>query len=208
MKLYRPVGLYEMEKILNENCKEFPPRYTEQPFFYPVLNEKYANQIAEKWNQNDAKSGFVGFVTEFNINDQYIQNYEIHCVGDEFHQEFWIPAAELKEFNKNILGNIKIKEAYYGNDYKGIKPMGVSGFKVEDIYKQIDVLKCTLNYNHFDFSGTIYVEWKLINLNLLFWLYKTNEYTKTLEAIFDSLEKNSKMFISNRKIQNYFKNLG
>ncbi|MCH1939875.1 hypothetical protein [Holdemania massiliensis] len=48
MKLYRPVGLYEMVKILNKDGKVFPPRYSYQPIFYPVLNESYAIQIAQK----------------------------------------------------------------------------------------------------------------------------------------------------------------
>ena len=42
MKLYRPVGLYEMKIILETDCKAFPPRQKQQPYFYPVLNKSYA----------------------------------------------------------------------------------------------------------------------------------------------------------------------
>ena len=57
MILYRPVG--EKEKILIEESgyTAFPPRLPEQPIFYPVLNEQYACEIAERWNTKDARSG-------------------------------------------------------------------------------------------------------------------------------------------------------
>lgn len=38
MKLYRPVGLRELELIAKADFKAFPPRLPEQPIFYPVLN--------------------------------------------------------------------------------------------------------------------------------------------------------------------------
>jgi hypothetical protein len=44
--LFRPVGLREMQLILEADCKAFPLRLPEQPHFYPVLNVEYANQIA------------------------------------------------------------------------------------------------------------------------------------------------------------------
>ena len=48
MILYRPVGTAELELIHKSGDKEFPPRLPEQPIFYPVLNEQYACEIAEK----------------------------------------------------------------------------------------------------------------------------------------------------------------
>lgn len=47
MKLYRPVGTAELELISSSGYKKFPPRLPEQPIFYPVLNEKYAREIAK-----------------------------------------------------------------------------------------------------------------------------------------------------------------
>lgn len=46
MILYRPVGTRELELIRESDCRRFPPRLPEQPIFYPVLNEKYAVEIA------------------------------------------------------------------------------------------------------------------------------------------------------------------
>ncbi|HEV2482639.1 MAG TPA: hypothetical protein VGS79_23400 [Puia sp.] len=39
IKLYRPVGLKELELIRLSGWREFPPRLEWQPIFYPVLNE-------------------------------------------------------------------------------------------------------------------------------------------------------------------------
>ena len=50
MVLYRPVGTEELELIRKTEYCAFPPRLPEQPIFYPVLNEKYATEIASKWN--------------------------------------------------------------------------------------------------------------------------------------------------------------
>ncbi|WP_431215309.1 hypothetical protein ACQ86N_11730 [Puia sp. P3] len=38
IKLYRPVGLRELELIQHSGWKGFPPRLEWQPIFYPVLN--------------------------------------------------------------------------------------------------------------------------------------------------------------------------
>ena len=43
--LYRPVGPKELELIEQSGWKKFPPRLSEQPIFYPVMNEEYAIQI-------------------------------------------------------------------------------------------------------------------------------------------------------------------
>ncbi len=48
MILYRPVGEAEMRLIAESGYTAFPPRLPEQPIFYPVLDERYACDIAEK----------------------------------------------------------------------------------------------------------------------------------------------------------------
>jgi len=44
--LFRPVGQGELALIRDSGFRQFPPRLPAQPFFYPVLNEEYAAQIA------------------------------------------------------------------------------------------------------------------------------------------------------------------
>ena len=198
MILFRPVGLYEMEKILNLDGLEFPKRFANQPIFYPVTNIEYARQIAKEWNQNDESSGFAGYVTKFEVDDNYIEQFEVHQVGDTIHQEYWILAEELENFNLNIKRKIEIQEAYYGEGYFGIQPLGVTGFIEKNLKKQFDILKATLEYNYMDFSGTISVEWRIVSLNFLYWKSMINniEDEAVLSKILISLERNNRKFIA------------
>lgn len=108
MILYRPVGEKELALITENGYNEFPPRLPEQPIFYPVLNRKYAEEIAGKWNTRDKNSGYKGYVTKFEVDDDYISKYEVHTVGASYHRELWIPADELSEFNNHIVGKIAV----------------------------------------------------------------------------------------------------
>ena len=68
MILYRPVGTKELKLIQESDNREFPPRLPEQPIFYPVLNEKYASEIASGWNvkynEDHKKQLFIILTTE------------------------------------------------------------------------------------------------------------------------------------------------
>ena len=107
MTLYRPVGTKELELIQESDNREFPPRLPEQPIFYPVLNEKYASEIASGWNVK-YNEDHKGYVTKFEIDDQYYEQFEIHTVGGSYHQELWVPAEELVAFNQHIIGKIQV----------------------------------------------------------------------------------------------------
>jgi hypothetical protein len=110
--LYRPVGQAEMDLIRASGFREFPSRLPDQPFFYPVVNEEYATQIARDWNTKDANSGFAGYVLRFDVLSSFLENYEIHTVGDSRHREYWIPAADLVEFNQNLVGLLQVIGSY------------------------------------------------------------------------------------------------
>lgn len=85
--LYRPIGLKELQLIIDLDFKAFPSRLEWQPIFYPVLNQEYAEQIAEKWNTKDEFSGYCGIVTKFDLPTDYLKKYEIHNVGGFIHNE-------------------------------------------------------------------------------------------------------------------------
>ena len=97
-------------KLLEESdFRKWPPRLPEQPIFYPVTNQKYAEEIAERWNVKD--SG-VGYVTRFEVEAEYLKQFDIECVGRSHHTEWWIPAEELAEFNERIVGKIEVVKRY------------------------------------------------------------------------------------------------
>jgi hypothetical protein len=88
--LYRPVGPKELALIVESGYREFPPRLPEQPIFYPVTNEEYARHIAEP------------------VREQFISRYPVQQVGARVHTEHWIPAEDLAELNRNIVGLIEV----------------------------------------------------------------------------------------------------
>lgn len=103
------MGPEELELIRQSDWKRFPPRLPEQPIFYPVMNEAYAIQIARDWNVPASGSGFV---TKFAVRMDYIGKFEVQNVGAEMHNELWVPAEELEEFNDNIVGEIEVIQAF------------------------------------------------------------------------------------------------
>ena len=118
LTLYRPVGQKELELIQQSGYRKFPPRLEWQPIFYPVMNQAYAEEIALKWNTEDEFSGYAGFVTAFDLPEAYLERYPVQNVGGEIHNELWIPADELEEFNNNIIGEIRIVKSFFGEKYK------------------------------------------------------------------------------------------
>ncbi len=89
-----------------------------QPIFYPVMNEAYSIEIATKWNLDDEGSGYSGFVTAFDVDKEFISKYKVENVGGSIHNELWVPAEELEEFNSHIVGEIRITKTYFGKKYQ------------------------------------------------------------------------------------------
>ena len=103
--LYRPVGPQELKLIEQSGYREFPPRLPEQPIFYPVLTEDYAIKIARDWN---VPASGAGYVTRFQVSRAFLSRYDVQNAGGIQHQEYWIPAEDLAEFNRNIVGRIEV----------------------------------------------------------------------------------------------------
>jgi hypothetical protein len=87
-----------------------------QPIFYPVLFEEYATQIARNWNTQD---GTRGYVTRFAVRTTCLARYQNHQVGNRLHQEYWIPAEDLEDFNRNVVGPIEVIAEYLPQDQAG-----------------------------------------------------------------------------------------
>jgi len=99
----------ELALIAASGYREFPPRLPEQPIFYPVLNDEYARQIARDWN---VPASGAGYVTRFAVRNEFTARYPIQKVGGSIHKELWIPAGDLAELNRNIVGLIEVIEEY------------------------------------------------------------------------------------------------
>lgn len=95
--------------VAQSGWKRWPPRLDWQPIFYPVTNQRYAEEIAEKWN---LPASGAGYVTRFEVDKEYLGQFEIQCVGGRHHTEWWIPAERLEEFNDHICGLIEVVRRY------------------------------------------------------------------------------------------------
>ena len=107
--LFRPTGERELTLIRESGWRAFPPRLSDQPFFYPILNEMYASQIARDWNTRD---GGTGYVLRFQIDGGFLSRYAIQTAGANVHQEYWIPADDLAEYNRHLIGQIEIVSSF------------------------------------------------------------------------------------------------
>lgn len=167
--LYRPVGLAELALMFDTQMRAFPPRLPEQPIFYPVLNRDYAIQIARDWNASSEQSGFSGFVTVFSIDSQYLEQFPVQTVGGSVHQELWVPAERLAEFNHEIRDRIGVTDVFFSDAYTGFIPskFGLAG---KTATEQLVCMAATFDYSGMDFICETAANNKAIYLNFPFWL--------------------------------------
>lgn len=154
MILYRPVGIEELALIFDSGMRAFPPRLPDQPIFYPVTNFGYASQIARGWNTTSGSK--AGYVTTFSVDEHYVSRFERRIVGGREHEELWVPAEELDEFNSHIGGLIEVDAAYFGDGFSGL------------VAEQFS-LRGIADYSGMDFSCETYVQRKIIYCHYPFW---------------------------------------
>ena len=107
--LWRPTGPEELALVEASGWREWPPRLPDQPIFYPVLNEDYAVRIARDWN---VKASGVGHVTRFEVVKEFLDRYDVQQAGGQTILEYWIPAEDLDELNRNIVGLIEVTQEF------------------------------------------------------------------------------------------------
>jgi hypothetical protein len=166
MKLFRPTGLHELQLVLRRQLQAWPPRLPEQPIFYPVLNITYAEQIARDWNARS--EGQVGYVTEFDIDDLYASKFERRVVGGATHEELWVPAEELDEFNAHIEGRIRVAASFFGDGFTGVIPER-GALKGQPARRQLETLAGQFSFDFQDFHGEVTMNWEVVFLHLPFW---------------------------------------
>ena len=162
MLLYRPTGLKELELLYQSNMTAWPPRLPDQPIFYPVLNQDYAAQIARDWNTK--YDDFVGYVTQFEVDDEYVAQFKVEQVGGKEHLELWVPAEELETFNQHLTSKIVVKEAFFGTQ-----------FDATQAHQILNALHNEISYRDFQeavhkshqFTFLYFAYWKAKNANII-----------------------------------------
>lgn len=108
--LWRPTGPEELALVAESGWRAWPPRLPDQPIFYPVLNVDYATRIARDWN---VKASGAGFVTRFEVEKSFLDHYDVQQAGGRTILEYWIPAEDLNELNRHIVGQIEVVSEYH-----------------------------------------------------------------------------------------------
>jgi hypothetical protein len=166
MILYRPVGLEELQLICESGRRGFPPRLPEQPIFYPVLTLAYAKKIAFEWNTTSGT--YAGYVVQFSVDDAYGKGFPVHNAGGGEHQELWVPAEQLDEFNRHIQGGIRLVAAQFGERFSGLVP-GDFGLKGQDATAQLVALWGLHASNLAAFRRAIVCNHTVMLLHFPFW---------------------------------------
>ena len=112
MILFRPTGEAEIKLVAQSGWTAWPPRLPEQPIFYPVTNQPYAEQIARDWNSTQAAPNNLGFVTRFEISDDVAARYPVQRAGGNQHTELWVPAEDMDLINNALVGAIELIGAF------------------------------------------------------------------------------------------------
>ncbi|WP_187697829.1 MULTISPECIES: hypothetical protein [Cellulomonas] len=107
--LWRPTGPEELALVEAAGWRAWPARLPDQPIFYPVLNEDYATRIARDWN---VKASGVGYVTRFDVEKEFLDRYDVQQAGGQTILEYWIPAEDLEDLNRHIVGTIEVVAEY------------------------------------------------------------------------------------------------
>lgn len=76
-----------------------------------MLHLEYAEQIAREWNVSESGAGFV---TAFEVDEGFVRRYEVRTVGKAgLHEELWVPAEDLEQFNRHIVGTIRVVASFF-----------------------------------------------------------------------------------------------
>jgi hypothetical protein len=67
------------------------------------------NDTLQEWNV-PAKG--IGHVVQFAVDSEFLKRYTVQNVGGAIHDELWVPAEELEEFNAHIVGLVELVETH------------------------------------------------------------------------------------------------
>lgn len=61
------------------------------------------------------------------MDGEYAKRYPVQIVGSSLHEELWVPAEALEEFNNHILGLIEVVQEFRN----GMRSSGQDGIATE-----------------------------------------------------------------------------
>ena len=131
-------------------------------------------------------------MTTFSVSDQYVSRFERKIVGGREHEELWVPAEELEEFNSHIDGMIEVDAAYFGDGFSGLIP-DQFGLRGKAAVEQFVSLRGTADCSGMDFFCETYVQRRIVYCHYPFWrehdFTEQGVATEQRDDLIDRIEK-------------------
>jgi hypothetical protein len=89
-------------------------------------------------------------------------------VGSREHEELWVPAEELAEFNAHLEGPIEVIASFFGEGFTGEVPEQFA-LKGKGAREQLVALARMFSYSSFDVAGEIAANHQAVFLNFSLW---------------------------------------
>ncbi len=89
-------------------------------------------------------------------------------MGASLHQELWVPAEQLSEFNRHLTSFIQVEAAWYGPAYVGPRPV-TRGLRTRAPREQLRELDALRQRDLAAFHQCVSEEWRLVLCNHAFW---------------------------------------
>ena len=86
-----------------------------------------------------------------------------------YHQELWVPADKLDEFNQHLVGHIEVIAAYFGSQFIGTAPEEFVEIESPTATNFLQVLMYTFEYNGMDFRTGVVMNFRSVYCNYAYW---------------------------------------
>jgi hypothetical protein len=107
-------------------------------------------------------------VTRFSVENEYVAKFGRRVVGAARHEELWVPAEQLEEFNAHLVGHVEVIAAYFGPGFVGSLPARY-GSTVKDAKGYLLALLATYRANPADLLAAVYPNHKSVFCNYAYW---------------------------------------
>ncbi len=109
--LYKSVSPTQLSHLMAVDWRYFIPESPAQKFFAPKLHLSFAEMLAR---QIEVASHCAGYVVSFEIQETFIDSYEVSTLAYEEYEEYCIPIEDLGAMNRGIEGRIKLVSWFCG----------------------------------------------------------------------------------------------
>ncbi len=110
LTLYKPLTPIQLAAVIESGWRSFSLDHPSQKNFYLKVNKNYADLVAKMWS---APKYSAGYVAELEIEQHFIEQYELQSIAYDDQSEYRIPVEDLNKLNQHIIGLIDVISAFH-----------------------------------------------------------------------------------------------